>query len=306
MSRDKAKPSYRHLRHWPALLGIRVFKLLSRLPWSFQVFMGRVFGWVFFHLVRVRRHVVQVNLRLAFPNKSHRELHDLAAAHYRSLGMGLFETCLAWWAPSKRLPRYEIVGREHLEAAQARGKGVLLLTAHFTTLEICGRMLNDNLKLGCLYRDPNNAVIAEEMRVARETRMAVAVHMDDMRGLLRALKQGHTIWYAPDQGKKTKFSSTLPFFGTPAVTNTATSRLAQMTGAAVVPYFGLRLPDGSYRLTILPALENFPTADPDADAVRINQLFEHHIINAPDQYFWVHRRFKLSRRDHERVYVRKK
>ena len=297
MSRDRAQPSFRHLRHWPALLGVGVFKLLSRLPWAVQSTAGRCLGSLFFHLVRIRRHVVAVNLRLAFPAKKPNEQRALAAGHYRSLGIGLFETCLAWWAPSRRLPRHEIVGREHLDAAQQRGKGVILLTAHFTTLEICGRMLTESLPIGCLYRAPNNAVIAAEMRRSREARMAVTIHMDDLRGLLRALKEGHVIWYAPDQGKKSKFSAVLPFFGTPAMTNTATSRLAEMTGAAVVPYFGRRQPDGNYVLTILPALENFPSADAEADALRINALFEEQIRLAPDQYFWVHRRFKLSRRD---------
>lgn len=298
MSRDLAAPSFRHLRHWPALLGIALFKLLSRLlPWSVQRALGTFLGWFFYHFVRVRRHVVSVNLQLSFPEKTKRQQQAIARAHYRSLGLGLFETCLAWWAPSHRLPRYAITGREHLDAAREKGKGVILLTAHFTPLEICGRMLTDNVPLGCLYRDPNNAVVAAAMRDARTAGMEIAIHMDDMRGLLRALKQGKVIWYAPDQGKKSKFSSILPFFGVPAVTNTATSRLAAMTGAAVVPYFGLRRTDGSYQLTILPALENFPTNDADADSLRINHLFEEHIRIAPEQYFWVHRRFKRSRRE---------
>jgi KDO2-lipid IV(A) lauroyltransferase len=298
MSRDLAAPSYRRLRHWPALLGIAFFKLLSRLlPWSLQRAMGTFLGWLVFHVVRIRRHVVLVNLKLSFPEKTTQQRHAIARAHYRSLALGLFETCLAWWAPSRRLPPYEIVGREHLESAREKGKGVILLTAHFTALEMCGRMLTDNVPIGCLYRDPNNAVIAAAMRDARTARMEVAIHMDDMRGLLRALKQGKVIWYAPDQAKKSKFSSILPFFGVPAVTNTATSRLAAMTGAAVVPYFGLRRTDGSYQLTLLPALENFPTNDADADSLRINRLFEDYIRIAPEQYFWVHRRFKRSRRE---------
>jgi KDO2-lipid IV(A) lauroyltransferase len=299
MSRDRSHPSFRHLRHWPALLGVGAFKLLSRLPWPVQTALGRLMGSLFFHVVRVRRHVVAVNLRLAFPEKTAREQHALAAAHYRSLGLGLFETCLAWWAPSRRLPPYKIVGREHLEAAQARGKGVLLLTAHFTTLEICARMLVEHVPFGCLYREANNAVVAEQMRLAREARTKIAVPMDDLRGLLRALKQGHTIWYAPDQGKRTKLSAVLPFFGVPAMTNTATSRLAEMTGASVVPYFGRRLPDGSYELNIMPALDNFPTSSAEEDSLRINRIFEEQIRSAPDQYFWVHRRFKLSRRGTE-------
>lgn len=290
-------------RHWPVLAGLGLFHLLQLLPWRAQAALGTGLGWFAYHFVRVRRGVVATNLRLAFPEKSNADRASLARAHYRSLGRGMFETCLAWWAPSHRMPPHEIIGLEHLRAAQARDKGVLLLTAHFTTLEICGRLLVEQLPIGCLYRNPDNPVIADNMRAARETRMAVAVHMDDLRGLLRALKQGHAVWYAPDQGKRTKFTVILPFFGVPARTNTATSRIASMTGAAVVPYFGTRRKDGVYELRILPALENFPSDDVEADSLRINRLFEDEIRRAPAQYFWVHRRFKLGSKETD-VYAR--
>jgi KDO2-lipid IV(A) lauroyltransferase len=259
-------------------------------------------GTFTFHVLRIRRRVVDVNLSLAFPEKTPRERKALALAHYRSLGLGVFETCLAWWTPASRLPPFKIEGLEHLLAAKAKGKGVLLLTAHFTTLEICARMLLEHTPFVCLYRKANNAVIAEQMRICREARTEIAVPMEDLRGLLRALKAGHIILYLPDQGRRTKLSAVLPFFGVPAITNTATNRLAEMTGAAVVPYFGARLPDGSYRLTILPALDHFPSADAEADSIRINRLFEDYIRRAPDQYFWIHRRFKRRGKGLTNVY----
>jgi KDO2-lipid IV(A) lauroyltransferase len=141
------------------------------------------------------------------------------------------------------------------------------------------------------------------MREPRERRMAVAVHFDDLRGLMRALKDGHVIWYAPDQARRLKLSALLPFFGVPSVTSTATARIAAMTGAAVVPYFGKRRADGSYLLTILPALENFPSADAEADAVRVNRLIEDAVRAAPEQYFWVHKRFKARGPDLPDVYA---
>jgi len=146
--------------------------------------------------------------------------------------------------------------------------------------------------MGGLYRDPNNPVIAHLMRRQRERQMSAAVHFDDLRGLIRALRGNHVMWYAPDQGKRTASSAILPFFGVPAITNTATSKLAEMTGCAVVPFFAKREADHSYTLTILPALENFPTSDAAADAVRLNQMIEENVRRAPEQYFWVHRRFK--------------
>jgi KDO2-lipid IV(A) lauroyltransferase len=290
-------------QHWPMWIGLGLFRLASRfLTWPEQWRLARALGWTVFHLVRLRRHVVLVNLRLCFPERSEAEIHALARAHFDSLAMGLFEVCTGWWARPEDLPRHRIVGLEHLQTALARGHGALLLTAHFTTLEICGRLLIDAHGMGGLYRDPNHPLIAHIMRGQRERHMTIAVHFDDLKGLVRALRAGHTIWYAPDQGKRTPGSEILPFFGVPAVTNTATSKIAKMTGCAVVPYFARREADGSYTLTVHPALENFPTDDASADAVRINRLIEENIRLAPEQYFWVHKRFKARGEGYPEVY----
>lgn len=302
MSEPAEKPRLRHPKHWPTWLGLGVFRLANLLPWAVQRVAARVLGTVVYHLIPIRRHVTRVNLRLCFPEKSPAEIRTLAKAHYHSLALGLFETCAAWWSPRDRLPKHRIVGREHLENAIAAGRGVVLLTAHFTTLEICARMMTEQFALACLYRDPNNPVVAAKMREQRQRHMKLAVPFDDLKGLIRALRAGWAIWYAPDQGKRTKQTEILPFFGVPAITNTATSKLAEMTGARVVPYFAKRETDHTYTLTILPALENFPTADPVADAVRINRLIEDHIREAPEQYFWVHKRFKARGPGYPEVY----
>ncbi len=290
-------------QHWPMWIGLGLFRLASRaLTWPEQWRFARLVGWFAFHVFRIRRHVVLVNLRLCFPEKSEGEIRALARAHFDSLALGLLEVCTGWWARPEDLPPHRIIGLEHLRAALARGHGALLLTAHFTTLEICGRLLIDAYGMGGLYRDPNNPVIAQIMRGQRERQMTVAVHFDDLKGLVRALRAGHAIWYAPDQGKRTPGSEILPFFGVPAITNTATSKIAKMTGAAVVPYFARRETDGSYTLTVHPALENFPTEDASADAIRINRLIEDNVRLAPEQYFWVHKRFKARGAGYPEVY----
>ncbi|MSU47015.1 MAG: lipid A biosynthesis acyltransferase [Lacunisphaera sp.] len=288
-------------QHWPtwALLGL--FYLAGFLPWTKRRALAHGLAWFVWHVVRLRRHVVFTNLKLCFPEKSVGEITTLAQAHYESLAYGLFETTAAWWRPFDSLPAYRIIGREHLLAALARGKGVVLLTAHFTSLEICGTFLTHELPVGCLYRDPNNPVVALAMRRHRERVTSIAVHWDDLRGLLRALRAGHAIWYAPDQAKRTACSEILPFFGVPAITNTATGKLGEMAGA-VIPYFARREPDSSYTLTIHPALENFPTADATADAVRVNHLIEAAIRLAPEQYFWAHKRFKARGPGYPEVY----
>ena len=302
MSRASEKPRLWLPQHWPMWFGLGVFRLASELPWSVQRALAKLLGAFTYHVIPIRRHVVLVNLQLCFPEKSAAEIRAIARAHYDSLALGLFETCCGWWSEPKRLPPHRIVGREHLAQAAAQGKGVVLLTAHFTTLELCARMMNEQFDLGCLYRDPNNPVLAAHMRVQREKHVSIAIHFDDLKGLIRALRSGHAIWYAPDQGKRTKLSEILPFFGVPAITNTATGKLAAMTGSPVVPYFARREPDSTYTLTVLPALENFPTADANADAVRINQLIEQHVRQAPAQYLWVHKRFKARGPDYPEVY----
>ena len=289
-------------QYWPTWLGLGIFRLLDQLPWPEKRLLARGIAWFVFHFVRIRRRVVLTNLRLCFPEKSPNEIRALARAHYDSLALGLFELCAGWWAKPADLPPHRVVGPEHLNAALAKGNGALLLTAHFTTLEIGGRFMSESHPMGGLYRDPNNPVVARFMRGQRKRHMSPAVHFDDLRGLVRALRGNNAIWYAPDQGKRTKSSEILPFFGVPAITNTATSKIAEMTGAAVVPSFAVREPDHSYTLTILPSLENFPTADTAADAIRINQLIEKHVRLAPEQYFWVHRRFKARGPGHPEVY----
>jgi Kdo2-lipid IVA lauroyltransferase/acyltransferase len=302
MSRDGDHPRLWLPQHWPMWAGVGCLWLADKLPWPEKRLLARGLGWFVFHVLGLRRRVVFTNLKLCFPEKSLGEITALARAHYDALALGLFEVCAAWWARPDGLPPHRVAGLEHLEAALAKGRGALLLTAHFTTLEIGGRLMSETRLMGGLYRDPNNPVVAHLMRGQRGRHMSPAVHFDDLRGLVRGLRGNAPIWYAPDQGKRTKSSEILPFFGVPAITNTATSKIAEMTGCAVVPFFAKREADHSYTLTLLPALENFPGADAAADAVRINQLIEQHIRLAPEQYFWVHKRFKARGPGHPEVY----
>ncbi len=144
--------------------------------------MGK-FAFVF---LASRRHIAEVNLSLCFPEMTEAERKQLASRHYAAVGIGIFETCMAWWAPPSRFPEYRITGEEHLAAARSKGKGVLLFTAHFTTLEMCGSMFAKNHTMGGLFRNPDNPVVSREMHRGRIDQMSAAVAMDDLRGLLRA------------------------------------------------------------------------------------------------------------------------
>ena len=285
------KPAH-FVRHAHTWLGIGLLWCVSRLPWGVQRFLADAFGAFCFHVIPVRRHVVMVNLRTCFPAWTEAERRRVARRHYQSLALGILEVARCWWRPTDMLPPCRLEGLEHLVQAREAGRPVLLVSGHFTTLEIAGRMLSLRTPLCCLYRDPNNPVLAGLFRKHRSVWAPRAIEMDDLAGLLRTLRRGEAVWYAPDQGKRTASSMLLPFFGEPAITNTATSKLAQLSNALVIPFLPRREEDGSYTLTVLPPLTDFPSRDAAADTQRFTTLLEDAIRRAPEQYLWVHRRFK--------------
>lgn len=281
-------------RYWPTWLGIFVLRALCLLPLPWVVRLGEGLGWLFGRLAGNRRHIVQVNLKLCFPQLDAAALKAQVDAHFRALGAGIFEACLAWWASDARLRRHgEVLGLEHLDAAMAGGTGVLLLTGHFTTLELGARYIAlSGRDFHAMYRPINNALLDYFMHRWRAARSGLpALPREDLRGLIKALRRGHAIWYAPDQTLGQRTGLFVPFFGVPTLTITATTRLAEMGRARVVPYFPERV-NGRYRVRVLPALENFPGPDEIADTERISRVLEEGIRRAPAQYFWIHRRFK--------------
>jgi Kdo2-lipid IVA lauroyltransferase/acyltransferase len=281
--------------YWPTWLGVGLLRLLCLLPVPALVRLGEGIGWLFGRLVPSRRHVVRTNLRLCFPQQDEAARERDVDAHFRALGAGIFEACLAWWASDERLLRHgEIVGLEHLDRATADGSGALLLTGHFTTLELGARyILVAGRPFHAMYRPIKNPLMDYLMHRWRSAIATLpAVPREDLRGLVRALREGRLVWYGPDQTLDRREGVFVPFFGVPALMVTATSRIAQMGRARVVPYFPERV-GSRYRITFLPALENFPSGDDQADAARVIGAIEEGVRRARTQYFWVHRRFKV-------------
>lgn len=284
-------------RYWPIWLGLGLMKLMAALPFRWQLAAGAQTGRWLGTIARRRRRIAATNLALCFPTLSSIERERLVEDHFAALGMGLFETAMAWWASDEKLHGLaQVKGVEHLEHAMARGKGVILLTGHFTMLELGARFITWHQSFHAMYRSHKNLLYENVMRRERERRSRLPpLPHEDIRGLLRVLKKGRAVWYAPDQNHGLRNSVFVPFFGVTACTVTATSRLAAISGAAVVPYFPQRLPGtAGYEVVILPALTHFPSGDIAADARRINELLEQHIRRAPEQYLWVHRRFKTQ------------
>ena len=280
-------------RHWPSWLGIGFGWTLAQLPWAIARRAGVVLGWLMRELMFVRRRVAARNLALCFPELDSCQREQLLRAHFRSLGIGVFEFLRAWWGRLTPMSsQYRLQGMEHLERARAAGRGVILVSPHFTTLEICVRLLTQNVPLAGMYRPHDSAALEWAVRRARSRYTQAMFARDELRPAIRHLKSGGVLWFAPDQETRRGESVFVPFFRQPAWSLTSTHQLARLTQSAVLPLFHQRLDDGSYALEIGPELEDFPSQDATADTARVIAALEGLIRRCPEQYLWVHQRFK--------------
>lgn len=286
-------------------LGLGAMVLGARLPWLWQRAIGLGIGRLALRLARTRRRAAEVNIALCFPERTPQWRQRLLRESFDALGIGMFEFARAWWggiAPIRRHARVE--GLEHLRALQEQGRGALLVSGHFMTLEMCGRLMCGHLPLAGMYRRHRDPVLEWAVKRGR-LRYATAMFANsDIRGAIRHLKRGGMLWYAPDQDMRGKDTVFAPFFGMPASTITATHQLARLTGCAVVPFFHRR-EGGRYVLRVAPPLQDFPSDDVTADTARVNAQIEAMVREAPAQYLWIHRRFKRQPQGRSTWYERK-
>ncbi len=267
--------------------------LLARLPWSWQRGLGRLLGSMLRIALRERRAIARRNLELCFPELDAAARRGLLHEHFAALGIGLFEFARAWWGSIAPLRRgLQVEGLEHIEAAHAGGRGVIVVSGHFTTLEVCGRLMCDHVPLAGMYRPHTQAAMEWAVRRGRARYAAAMFPKHDVRGAVKHLKRGGLLWYAPDQDPSRGDSVYVPFFGQPAHSLTSTHQLARLSGAAVMLFQHLRRDDGGYTLKLWPMLDGFPSADATADTARVMAGIEAMARAAPAQYLWIHRRFK--------------
>ena len=294
-----------HPRYWPLWLGFGVLRVVAQLPYGFLYRLGRSLGGLARRFASGRARIAARNIELCFPELDADARERLLAKHFESLGISLFEIPFTWWGSERRFDSLaDISGLENLTEAFGAGKGVLLLSAHFTCLEIGGRLLVRRVQFDAMYRPSENPVVEHVMSSARKKGCDVLIPRRAAKRVLRRLRTGHTVWYAPDQNTQRKKSVFVKFFGHLASTTPATHKLACLTGARVVPFLAVRKPDGSgYRLVLEPALQDFPSDDPVADTQRINDIIERWVRQYPDQYLWIHRRFRTRpSRDDPKMY----
>ena len=292
------KPELWHPKYWLAWLGFGALRLVIALPYPVLLRLGRLLGQVAMRLMSRRVGIARDNIERCFPKLSHKEREQMLKENFESLGISVFEIPLAWWASDKRLSRLaDVSGLEHLEEAAAAGQGVLLLSAHFTCLEISGRLLSMYFQFDAMYRRSDSPVVEHVMSSRRRNFCTNIIPRDAVKQLLRRLRAGHAVWYAPDQHAVRKKAVIVKFFGHEAATTPATHKLAKLTGAKVVSFMAVRKNDGSgYQLVLEPALEDFPGSDVEFDTQRINDVIERWVVRTPAQYLWIHRRFRTPRR----------
>jgi KDO2-lipid IV(A) lauroyltransferase len=281
-------------QNWPAWLGAAALKSLVLLPYALILRAGAAFGTLLAPLLRERRRVVARNLELCFPEMDEAARARLREAALRDMGVMLGEFALGWLASDRKLDRLcgNIEGMEHLHALREQGRGALLVGGHFSHLELCARLISRRLRIAGMYRRMDSDVFEWLVLRARLDYADTMFDKDELRACVKYMKRGGFVWYAPDQDMRGKDSAFAPFFGIPASTITATHHLARLSGAAVVPFFHRRLPEGGYALRLEAPLENFPSTDVVADTARVNALIERMVLEAPEQYLWSHKRFK--------------
>lgn len=276
--------------------------LLHWLPLPVLRAIGRGLGELLWIFARERRRVALTNLRLCFPDKSEGEREALAHRHFIVFAQSALDRTLGWWASKERLQRLiRVRGLEILTASY--GTPTILLSAHFVGLDAGATRITMDVE-GCnIYSQQKNKIFERIMQNGRK-RFKEGVQLsrqDGMRKIIKAIKQGYPLYYFSDMDYGPEDSIFVPFFGVPAATITGVSRLARLTGARVVVAI-TRLVDDGYEVEIMPAWTDFPGESVEADTLRVNRFIESQILRMPEQYFWVHKRFKTRPPGEARFY----
>ena len=290
--------SYRRFlapRFAPAWLLLGWMRLAAALPYPWQIAAGKCIGRAGRYLTPKTRRVVDRNLQACFPELSPAQRHRLGRDHFAAVGAAFSEMGFGWFAPMERLRRLiRVEGGEHIESALARDNGIIVLTAHFTSLETGSSILQELFPgVKAVYRPQPNEMIDAMISHGRRRMLSEQITQDNIRAMVRTLRDGGAVAYLADLAGRGRNRAVIPFYGEPAMTTTAVSKLARMTGATVLTYFFRRLPGRSgYVVNIGPPPDGFPSDDPVADTRRLVERLEDYIRLAPEQYMWTYRRFK--------------
>lgn len=295
---------FKRPQYWFGLIFMSVCWLIGKSPLKVQLFLANVIYWLLTNVSKRRKRIAEINLRLCFPEKSDTEIQQLLQKNLKQTAFGIVEIAACWFSNlGSRKKQTMISGQQNLEAALSKGKGVILLSFHLTDLEIGGCLLGEHFPITAMYKPNKNPLIERMMCVGRLKHIKALLKQDDVRGTIKALKKNQIVWYASDQNNAGKSSLFVPFFGIQTATITATTKFAQLTGATVVPFTQRRSEDGrSFELSLHPCLEHFPGETPEIDAIRINRFLEDYLNSHPENYLWLHQRFRTRPPGEAKIY----
>lgn len=277
-----------------ARFGVFVLWLIHFLPFRAIVAIGNGLGLLLYPFARERRRIGEINLKLCFPEMSDAARARLVRAHFRMFLRGLIERCILWWSSAARINSLiRVEGVEHFEAV--KGRPMILLTPHFVGMDVGGQWVAQQVDTVCMYANQKSRYLTGLLlqKRARFRNQHLYSRQQGLRPILKGMRDNLPFIYPPDQDQGVKDGAFIPFFGVPAATMTSVPRIAKMTGAKIVPAITRVLPGGAgYVLTFYPAWENYPTGDDIADTRRMNEFIEQRVLEMPEQYFWLHKRFK--------------
>ena len=307
--RVKVMRTFLHPKNWIYGIAYLLLRLVATLPYPLLMALGTLFGVLAYHVARERRKVIRINVDLCFPELSEKEKTSFVRRNLIFTVTTLFETTLAFWAPDRKLRHLgELHGLHHLEDALGAGRGAIVLSAHFTMLDLGLRLLNMNVRepVHFMYKRQKNPALEAIIDGGRRRHCGRTFAKRDLGGVFRSLEENHAVYFLPDQNFAYHHVFA-PFFGILTATVTGTSRIARESGAPVIPFFVHRKGDRrGYRLELLPPLEGFPSGDEEVDAARVNGLIEKAVREHPEQYLWAHRRFKTRPEGEPRLYPQRK
>ncbi len=275
-------------------------KWIGRLPLQHAQSATRWLGGPLRLLMRRRAQIVRRNLELCFPELDQRDQSRLLRDHFRNLAESIGEISFAWHHPGRLdSSAGNVIGLDHLESARAEGRGLMLLTGHFTCLELAARLLGERVRGKGIYRPLGNPVLGELQARGRMRYTEAMIPYKNLRAMVRQLRAGGVLWYAPDQDLGPARSEFAPFFGIETATATGILELARLGNARVVPMMPRKDPKTGRVEVILEApLDPFPSGDTAADLARFNTVLERHVRAVPATYWWLHRRFKTVPKGH--------
>ncbi len=291
-----------HPKYFPTWILILLMRVGVFIPFRLQVFFGKIIGKLIYPFMTELRKTAYTNISNCFPDKKQPQVTLLVKQHFEAIGISLFETANAYYASDKKIKRILTINNEKnfTEALKKEG-GIILLCSHFMPLMLGSRALLIKHTIANIYRPQNNQLFDQVMVKGYIRNGAVMIKSTDTRSIMKAINNSLPIWYAPDQDLGKNNSIFAPLFGIQTATASATSRLAKNNNTRVIPYSFVRAEHG-YEMSFEKPLKNYPSGNAIKDASKTNQILEKQILKNPEQYLWVHRRFKTRPEGEENFY----